>query len=355
MLGMRITRGNYPPLPRSFSGKLQALVKLMLNTNTYKRPSIYQILKQEIVQNRIQSFLTQTVLKDEFSHTVFHKQQIITKDGKINQLETPSGGKPALFIEEKKSEDRRPQPIKTFDPQIEKAKIPTDYGKRPPSTGAPSSAANNYHYKNKADGYQVGFNKPSYDVPKTRPKYTPPSISEEEQRRRAEKEKEREEIRRKIEEKELKNKEAQKKLEQQRLEQWRKDYEEKQKREYEQKKREEQIRQREKEKMRAYNQQQIDKQKQYENVNRSNAYYQARYEAELNKRKHQEMERRAANNIFGYDEQEIQRKNRPSTAAHGSKDRAGDLSNKPNYHYQNRVVPQRPPQEGKFFIIHFVV
>lgn len=350
MLGMRITRGNYPPLPRSFSSKLQALVKLMLNTSTYKRPSIYQILKQEIVQNRIQSFLSHTVLKDEFSHTVFHKQQIISQDGRINQLEIPSDAKPVLAIEDKKSEDRRPQPIKTFDPQIEKAKVPADYGKRPPSTGAPSSAANNYHYKNKAGGYQVGFSKPSFDIPKTRPKYTPPSISEEEQRRRAEKEKEREEIRRKIEEKERKNKEAQKKLEQQRLEQWRKDYEEKQKREYEQKKREEQIRQREKDKLKAYHQQQLEKQKQMEDVNRSNAYHQARYEAELNKKRHQEMERRAANNIFGYEEPEIQKKHRPSTAAHGSKERAGDLSNKPNYHYQNKVPPRRPIQEGNYNI-----
>ena len=134
MLGMRITRGNFPSLPRTFSVKLQNLVKMMLNTSTYKRPSIYQVLKQEIIQDRIQSFLSQTIMKDEFSHTIFHKQQVITKDGKINKLEGPSDGKRRLPIENKREDNRKAQPVKTFEPHIEKARAPSGYHQRPGSS-----------------------------------------------------------------------------------------------------------------------------------------------------------------------------------------------------------------------------
>ena len=41
MLGMRITRGNFQPIPRQFSKPLQNLISLMLNTDTSRRPSIY--------------------------------------------------------------------------------------------------------------------------------------------------------------------------------------------------------------------------------------------------------------------------------------------------------------------------
>ena len=347
---MRITRGNFPALPRTFSAKLQSLVKLMLNTSTYKRPSIYQILKQEIIQDRIQSFLSQTVMKDEFSHTIFHKQQIISKDGKINKLEAPSGGKSKLSIENKR-DDREVKPIKTFDPQIEKAKVPSTYNQRPASSN--NGALNNYHYKQQKGGnYQVGFKKPSFDIPKQRPKYNPPTPSEEERKRREQKEREREEIRRQVEERERKNKEAQKQLEKKRLEQWRKDYEEKQKRDFIEKQKKEAERRREMERIRQHHAEVQEKRKKEEKVQRSNLYYQAKYEAEMNKRRHQEQERNAANNIFGYDEPEPPKKTRPSTAAQRNNNPSGDLSNnKLNYHYENKAYNRKPIQNGKPFTI----
>ena len=66
--------------------------------------------------------------------------------------------------------------------------------------------SNNFHYKGKAGGaaYQPGFAKPNFDIPKSKPKYCPPSISDNEKRRREAKEKEREEIRRQVEERERK-------------------------------------------------------------------------------------------------------------------------------------------------------
>ena len=102
MLGMRITRGNFQPIPRQFSKPLQNLISLMLNTDTSRRPSIYQILKQDIIQSRIQSFLSKTLLSNEFSHTIFHKQQLLNLDGEINKLEAPRGGKLSIAAPEPK-------------------------------------------------------------------------------------------------------------------------------------------------------------------------------------------------------------------------------------------------------------
>lgn len=74
----------------------------MLNTDTSRRPSIYQILKQDIIQSRIQSFLSKTLLSNEFSHTIFHKQQLLNLDGEINKLEAPRGGKLSIAAPEPK-------------------------------------------------------------------------------------------------------------------------------------------------------------------------------------------------------------------------------------------------------------
>jgi hypothetical protein len=350
MLGMRITRGNFADLPRAFSQKLKSLVKLMLNISTHKRPSIYQILKEDIIQARIQTFLSQTVLNNEFSHTIFHKQHLIDKNGQINQLEMPSGNKPKLALESKKSEEKKAYPVRNFDPQIEKPRTPSGYNQRPSSSN--NAPSNNYHYKagGKGGGYQVGFNKPSSDIPKTKPKYTPPSISEDEQRRRREKENDREELRKQIEEREDKNKEAQKRLEKQRLDQWRKDYEEKQKKDYLRKQQEANANRIEMDRMKRQHSVEEEKRKQLEGAQRSNLFYQAKYEAEMNRRRHQEQESKSANDFFGYGEPDVPKKDRPSTAMDKKKnDVSGNLNSNqnPNYHY-NKAYNREPMKSSKF-------
>ena len=113
MLGMRITRGNYWALPRQYSKEITSLVKRMLNINSYKRPNIHSVLQESIVQGRIQNFLTKTVLNNEFSHTIFHKQEVISKDGRINKLEIQFDDKAKpKAIESRRSEDRKPVSIK---------------------------------------------------------------------------------------------------------------------------------------------------------------------------------------------------------------------------------------------------
>lgn len=85
----------------------------MLNINSYKRPNIHSVLQESIVQGRIQNFLTKTVLNNEFSHTIFHKQEVISKDGRINKLEIQFDDKAKpKAIESRRSEDRKPVSIK---------------------------------------------------------------------------------------------------------------------------------------------------------------------------------------------------------------------------------------------------
>lgn len=44
----------------------------MIRTNPKERPSINQVLQEPILKERIERFLSATVMNKEFSHTVIH-------------------------------------------------------------------------------------------------------------------------------------------------------------------------------------------------------------------------------------------------------------------------------------------
>jgi len=73
-LAMKIVKGQYSPVPMSFSRELKNLVSTLLQVDPLKRPSVNEVLKFPIIQNRIQNFLSKSVKIQEFSHTVLHKQ-----------------------------------------------------------------------------------------------------------------------------------------------------------------------------------------------------------------------------------------------------------------------------------------
>ena len=86
-------------------------------------------------------------------------------------------------------EERKAQPVKNFEPQIDRPRTAIEAAKRPSSNqGArpPVSIV-----KPKPTGYQVGYSNPNNVGQK--PKYVPPPVSAEEIRRREEKERERDE------------------------------------------------------------------------------------------------------------------------------------------------------------------
>jgi NIMA (never in mitosis gene a)-related kinase len=75
-LAMKIVRGAYNPIPSSYSSELKSLIGSLLNTNERMRPDVNKVLSLPIMQNRIKTFLTETIYQKEFSHTILHKQNV---------------------------------------------------------------------------------------------------------------------------------------------------------------------------------------------------------------------------------------------------------------------------------------
>ena len=79
-LYMKISNGNYSPLSKVFSQDLRNLVNSMLNVNSFKRPSIGEILRSKIINPRIKNFLNENEYKNEFSHTILHSYNLLKND-----------------------------------------------------------------------------------------------------------------------------------------------------------------------------------------------------------------------------------------------------------------------------------
>ena len=75
-LGMNIVRGTYPPLPSHFSKDLKNLVATQLTGDPNKRPTVGHMLKMPFITSRIRNVLSESVRFQEFSHTIFHNQDL---------------------------------------------------------------------------------------------------------------------------------------------------------------------------------------------------------------------------------------------------------------------------------------
>ena len=85
-LYMKIANGNYPPLSnKNLSKDLKNLVNCLLNVDCKMRPNIHEILKKNIIQNRIKNFLSDIQFNNEFSHTVLHNYNV-KDNNKIHEL-----------------------------------------------------------------------------------------------------------------------------------------------------------------------------------------------------------------------------------------------------------------------------
>lgn len=74
VLAMKIVKGQFTSIPHQFSRDLKNLVGSLLQIDAGRRPTINEILRLPLIQNRIQNFLSKSVKIQEFSHTVLHKQ-----------------------------------------------------------------------------------------------------------------------------------------------------------------------------------------------------------------------------------------------------------------------------------------
>ncbi len=61
MLTMQIVRGSYLPIASSYSKGLKDLVDMTLRTDPKRRPTVNEVLKTPVLQERIAKFLSATV------------------------------------------------------------------------------------------------------------------------------------------------------------------------------------------------------------------------------------------------------------------------------------------------------
>ena len=80
-------RGNYIPPPTIYTKDLRELVAKCLTVDAKLRPTIDEILKMPLIQNRIRSFLDEVQYNKEFSKTITKKYK---KKEKIRTIISPN-------------------------------------------------------------------------------------------------------------------------------------------------------------------------------------------------------------------------------------------------------------------------
>eukprot|EP00743_Colponemidia_sp_Colp-15_P005146 GILK01005539.1.p1 GENE.GILK01005539.1~~GILK01005539.1.p1 ORF type:complete len:649 (+),score=122.95 GILK01005539.1:53-1999(+) len=94
-LALKIVRGVYPPIPAHYSPQLRNLIDLMLSKDPDRRPSVNEILAMDFITERIEKFLSMTLINVEFSHTMLHNQkcvpdQLITRPASAATTSSPT-------------------------------------------------------------------------------------------------------------------------------------------------------------------------------------------------------------------------------------------------------------------------
>lgn len=77
-LQMQIVRGKYSPIPSCFSSEMRQLINACLSQEERKRPTVNDILNLPLIQKRIKNHLSQSLINNEFCHTVLHKHDVFS-------------------------------------------------------------------------------------------------------------------------------------------------------------------------------------------------------------------------------------------------------------------------------------
>lgn len=72
MLSLKIVKGNYSAIPMSVSKEIRSLIQSILQVKIENRPTIHQILRHKLINQRIKNFLNDTEYQREFNHTIIH-------------------------------------------------------------------------------------------------------------------------------------------------------------------------------------------------------------------------------------------------------------------------------------------
>lgn len=60
-LALKIVKGSYTPIPNVFSREMKNLLALLLQVDPGRRPSLNEIMKLPIINDRVKNFLSETV------------------------------------------------------------------------------------------------------------------------------------------------------------------------------------------------------------------------------------------------------------------------------------------------------
>mmetsp|Transcript_860 Transcript_860/g.2064 ORF Transcript_860/g.2064 Transcript_860/m.2064 type:complete len:546 (-) Transcript_860:14-1651(-) len=94
-LAVKIVRGVYSPLATHYSSELKTLVAQLLSVNAEFRPTVNQILQMPIIKSRISNFLSESLKRNEFSHTILHNHDLFSPEPPREEPKSPPQMTPA--------------------------------------------------------------------------------------------------------------------------------------------------------------------------------------------------------------------------------------------------------------------
>ena len=86
-----------PSIPSRYSQALQDLVDEILVADPKKRPTINQILKSDLLKERVKNYLNRIDFEEEFSHTILHNQYLFDKRKNRVAKHNPISNSPAIL------------------------------------------------------------------------------------------------------------------------------------------------------------------------------------------------------------------------------------------------------------------
>jgi serine/threonine protein kinase len=78
-----------PALPSKYSKTVTELCNAMMNLDASKRPSIKELLDHPALSKRVSKFMNEEEKKEEFDHTVLHKEHILKKQPSTGSEKAP--------------------------------------------------------------------------------------------------------------------------------------------------------------------------------------------------------------------------------------------------------------------------
>jgi serine/threonine protein kinase len=122
-----IMRGKYQALSAAYSSELRNLVGRMLTKDPSRRPSVNQILGMPFIKQRLSSFLDETILAYEMSHTILHGRKPLGPPTMVlGAGKPPTPGAPSPTKRQPTTTTKRSPPTPPDSPPLQKKNAEDD-------------------------------------------------------------------------------------------------------------------------------------------------------------------------------------------------------------------------------------